>query len=160
MDNENVIWLSLIPLIHCVTDGLICDRDFQLKDASYIKCVLQMPIKMVIQLVYLEPGPHLNLKTAFSRYGDFYVNDKMVVTKRLIFNMRIPILLRWHLNIEMDPWALMSILIKFILKVHVLLCTVVVSLICRINQFTWSLEVMPQGPLLLTWINFNPSMDR
>ena len=55
-----------------------------------------------------EPGPCLNIKTIFPRYGDSHVKDKTVGDgrgDRLIFNMGIPILIRWHLYIEMPPWT-------------------------------------------------------
>ena len=47
------------------------------------------------QVAATAPGTRLNIKTAFSRYGDSHVKDKT-----LIFNMGIPILVRRHLYIE------------------------------------------------------------
>ena len=49
-----------------------------------------------------EPGPPLNIKTVFPRYGDYHVENKSR-WDRLIFNMGIPILVRWHLCIEATP---------------------------------------------------------
>ena len=42
------------------------------------------------------PGPRLNIKTVFPRYGESHVID-------LMFNMGIPILVRRHLYIETTP---------------------------------------------------------
>ena len=48
---------------------------------------------------YQPPGPHLNIKTAFPRYGIPMLKIRRS-RDRLIVNMGIPILVRWHLNIE------------------------------------------------------------
>ena len=51
----------------------------------------------------MVPGPSLNMKTVFPRYGDSHGKDKMVES---IFNMSIPILVR-HLYTEMVPGSLL-----------------------------------------------------
>ena len=49
-----------------------------------------------------EPGPHLNIKTVFPRYGIPMLKIRWS-RDRLIFNMGIPILVRRHLYIETPP---------------------------------------------------------
>ena len=49
-----------------------------------------------------DPGPCLNIKTLFPKYGDSYVKDKTV---GLIFNMGIPNILIRHLYFETPPWS-------------------------------------------------------
>ena len=51
-------------------------------------------------------GTRLNIKTVFPRYGDSRVKDK-TVTRRLIFNMAIPILIRRQTSLytETHSWG-------------------------------------------------------
>ena len=70
------VWTKIISFLGYT--GLLCDR--------------------------MRSGPHVNIKTVFLMYGDSHVKDKTVSRwDRLIFNMRIPILLRRHLYIEAAP---------------------------------------------------------
>ena len=52
--------------------------------------------------VIREARACLSIKTVFTRYGDSHVKIRRS-RDRLIFNMGIPILVRWHLYIEMTP---------------------------------------------------------
>ena len=51
----------------------------------------------------MPPGPCLNIKTIFPRYGDSHVKIRRS-RDRLIFNMGISILVRRHLYIETALW--------------------------------------------------------
>ena len=50
-----------------------------------------------------DPGPRLNIKTVFPRYGIPMLKIRRL-RDRLIFNMGIPILVGQHLYIETAPW--------------------------------------------------------
>ena len=50
-----------------------------------------------------QPVPRLNIKTVFPRYGDSHLKKRRS-RDRLIFNMGILILIRWHFYIETAPW--------------------------------------------------------
>ena len=80
------------------------------------------------------PGPRLNIKTFFRGMGISMLKIRLS-QDLVIFNTGIPILVRRHLYIEMPPWFS--------------------------NGLQWlNKEERIPGTLILTWINFNPSMDK
>ena len=63
-------------------------------------------------------GPRINIKTVFPRYGITMLKIRLS-QDRLIFNMGIPILVRWHLHIDTaprSPWVHIVIDIYHIVK--------------------------------------------
>ena len=80
------------------------------KSALYYITLLELlswytiiPVKSVWSI--WRSGPHVNIKTVFSRCGYFYYKYKS--WDHLIFIMGIP-LVRWCIYIEMVPWVLIQ----------------------------------------------------
>ena len=71
----------------------------QMQNGCYKHSNNDMDISMLMDAA--QPGPRLNIKTAFPRYGDSHLKIRRS-RDRLIFNMGIPILVRRHLYFETD----------------------------------------------------------
>ena len=66
----------------------------------------------LLSAISLVPGPCLNIKNAFPMYGIPMLKIRQSWDPdRLIFDMEIPIPVRWHLYIEMPPRSLYSLLV-------------------------------------------------
>ena len=63
--------------------------------------------KMVLPIIKKPTGHRLNINIIFPRYGDSHVKIRWP-QDRLMFNMGIPILVRWHLYLRRPPGYILT----------------------------------------------------
>ena len=104
-DSHSITNLTKLITVKCMrveTFVLICN-------CLFFNCLSSFPPNKVITALHVicvgkPPGPRLNIKTVFPRYGIPMLKIRWS-WDRLIFEMGIPILARRHLYIEMAPQA-------------------------------------------------------
>ena len=113
---KEIVWILLKISMKVVSEG------FEKKSVLVLVTVwhLTSTIKLIHHLKqwwpsslrhYVSPGPRLNIKTIFPGMGIPMLKIRRS-RDRLIFNMGIPILVRWHLHIETAPWPQWIIVYK------------------------------------------------
>ena len=90
------------------------DRLKMSKIAHYITCINPATTIAMMHGPTCQgyTGPHLNLKTIFPRMGIPLLKTRWSWV-HLIFNIQIPILGRWYLYTETDPWIFPGTPLKF-----------------------------------------------